>query len=240
MEREGLLLDTLVELADNLVADFDVVEVLTLLSVRCVEALDVAAAGIMLAAPGGELRVIASSSEKMRVLELLELQAAQGPCQDCYRSGAPVGSHAMAETESRWPVFARAAGGAGFKSVFALPMHLRDQTLGALNLFRSAEGPMPGSDMRAAQALADVATIAIIQHHDAVAAHLLSDQLQGALNSRLTIEQAKGMLAERAGMSVEAAFEQLRSYARQRNRRLADVCLDFIRGTLKADSLSRP
>ncbi|MEO5901135.1 MAG: GAF and ANTAR domain-containing protein [Ilumatobacteraceae bacterium] len=238
MERETLLLDTLVGLADNLVDDFDIVELLTLLSYRCVEALDVTAAGIMLASPTGELRVIASSSETMRILELFEQQTAEGPCQDCYRTGELVVDVSLTETTTRWPRFTPRATHAGFQFVSALPMHLRDQTLGALNLFRAADTPLLAADVRAAQALADVATIAILQHRVASATHVVNDQLQGALNSRLVIEQAKGMLSERGGVTLDDAFGQLRRYARNHNRRLADICNDFIHGTIATASLN--
>jgi transcriptional regulator with GAF, ATPase, and Fis domain len=238
MDREALLLNTLVGLADNLVDDFDVVELLTLLSDRCVEALDVSAAGIMLASPAGELRVIASSDETMRTLELFELQAAEGPCQDCCLTGDPIVSVDLADTASRWPRFAPRALAAGYRSVYALPMHLRDRTLGALNLFRATEDAVPVADLRAAQALADVATIAILQHRDTVAATVITEQLQQALNSRLTIEQAKGMLAARTGIGIDEAFDQLRRYARQHNRRLLDVAHAVIDGTLKSTSLT--
>ncbi len=239
MEREALLVSTLVGLADNLVADFDVVDLLTLLSDRCVEALDVDAAGIMLASPSGELRVIASSSETMRSLELFEQQADEGPCQDCYRTGTPVVSVDLADTASRWPHFAPRALAAGYRSVYALPMHLRDRTLGALNLFRTGEDVMDEPDVRAAQALADVATIAILQHRETVAANVIGEQLQQALNSRLTIEQAKGMLAARTGMGVDDAFDQLRRYARSHNRRLVDVAHALIDGTLNTTPFTR-
>ncbi len=239
MEREALLLTTLVGLADNLVADFDVVELLTLLSDGCVEALDVDAAGIMLASPAGDLRVIASSSETMRILELFEQQAAEGPCQDCYHTGTSVVSVDLADTGCRWPRFAPLAQGAGFRSVSALPMHLRDRTLGALNLFRTSDGVMPAPDVRAAQALADVATIAILQHRDSTAAHVVSEQLQQALNSRLAIEQANGMLAARTGIGVDDAFNQLRRYARSHNRRLLDVAHAIIDGTINTTAVDR-
>ena len=238
MERETLLLNTLVGLADTLVDDFDIVDLLTLLSDRCVEALDVDAAGIMLASPSGGLQVIASTSETMRVLELLEQQAEEGPCQDCYRTGAPIVAVDLTDTATRWPRFTPKAIEAGFQSVSALPMHLRRQTLGALNLFRESEGAMPDSDVHAAQALADVATIAILQHRFATAAHDVSEQLQGALNSRVTIEQAKGMLAERTGVTFDEAFARLRGYARSHNRHLAEVCVDFVRGAIQTTALT--
>ena len=232
MRREATLARTLVELADTLVADFDVVELLTLVTDRCVEVLDVSAAGLMLVSPQGDLRVMASSSEAMRVLELFELQAQEGPCLDCYRSGEPVVNQDLATANSRWPRFATEALAAGFHSVHALPMRLRGAVLGALNLFHNETGEMWQDDIEAAQALADVATIAVLQHRAALEAQVLTDQLNRALNTRIVIEQAKGMVAEREGLSMEDAFATLRGYARNHNLRLADVARDLIDGTL--------
>jgi GAF domain-containing protein len=159
--REALLARTLVELAETLVADFDVVELLTRLADRCVEVLGVGAAGLMLAGPDGQLKVMASSSEAMRVLELFELQAKEGPCLDCYHSGKPVMQADLATPTTRWPRFAAETLAAGFRSVQALPMRLRGTVIGALNLFHAEAGEMPPADIEGAQALADVATIAI-------------------------------------------------------------------------------
>src|SRR5688572_20194752 len=164
MTRESVLARTLVELADTLVDDFDVVELLTLLADRCVEVLDVQAAGIMLAAPDGQLRVMASSSEAMRVLELFEIQSHEGPCLDCHRTGQPVANDDLGAAGGRWPRFAGEALAAGFRSVHAVPMRLRGTVIGALNLFRTESGEMAPADIDAAQAMADVATIAILQH----------------------------------------------------------------------------
>lgn len=237
MHREALLAQTLVDLADTLVDDFDVVDLLTLLADRCVEVLDVSAAGLMLVAPEGDLRVVASSSDAMRVLELFELQSAQGPCMDSYRTGVPVVNHDLAADPDRWPQFAPVAITAGFRSVHALPMRLRGVVIGALNLFRTDEGGLDETDMLAAQAFADVATIAILQHRAVVEAQVLNEQLHHALNSRIAIEQAKGMLAERAGVDMEAAFARLRSHARNQNRRLADVARDVVAGVLTPELL---
>jgi transcriptional regulator with GAF, ATPase, and Fis domain len=164
MPREALLARTLVELADTLVADFDVVELLTLLADRCVEVLEVGAAGLMLAGPDAELRVMASSSEAMRVLELFELQSKEGPCLDCYLSGKPVVGQDLAGANGRWPRFAAQALASGFHSVQALPLRWRGTVIGAVNLFQDGPGEMHEPDVEAAQALADVATIAILQH----------------------------------------------------------------------------
>jgi GAF domain-containing protein len=230
-----MLARTLVELADTLVADFDVVELLTLLVDRCVEVLDVGAAGLMLVAPAGDLRVMASSSEAMRVLELFELQAREGPCLDCYRTGRPVVN--LATADGRWPRFAAEALAAGFRSVHALPMRLRGTIVGALNLFHVEPGEMRQADVDAAQALADVATIAVLQHRAAVEAQVLNEQLDRALNSRIVIEQAKGMVAERRNLDMHEAFAALRTYARNHNLRLADVARGVIDGTVAVPTL---
>lgn len=235
--REAILVRTFVELADTLVDDFDVVELLTTLADRCVDVLDVAAAGLMLAASDGELRVVASSSDAMRVLELFELQAEEGPCPDAYRTGRPIVNQQLTSPDDRWPRFAPLAVEAGFQSVHALPMRLRGQTIGALNLFRFGEGTLNEADVVAAQAFAHVATIATLQHRAAAEAQAVNDQLTHALNTRVVIEQAKGMVGERTGLSMEQSFNLLRSHARNHNRRLADVASDIIDGTLAAASL---
>jgi GAF domain-containing protein len=233
MPRESLLAQTLVELADSLVDDFDVVELLTLLTDRCVEVLSVAAAGIMLVSAAGELGVMASSNEATRVLELFELQCEEGPCLDCYRTGAPIIAADLTRADGRWPHFSVESLRAGFRSVHALPMRLRGTTIGALNLFGQAAGTFDEADSRAAQAFADVATIAILQNRALLAAQVVNDELQHALQSRVVIEQAKGVLAERASIDVEKAFTYLRSYARNHNRRLVDVALEVIDGRLQ-------
>ena len=179
MPREALLARTLVELADNLVEEFDIVELLTLLCDRCVEVLDVAAAGLMLASPAGDLAVMAYSSHAMRLLEIFELETHEGPCVDSFHTGVPVINQdlAAAEAEQRWPRVAVRARRAGFESVHALPMRLRGTTIGALNLFRTGTGHLGDADVVAGQALTDVATITILQHRASLEAHVLNDQL---------------------------------------------------------------
>ena len=237
MAREAVLARTLVELADTLVDEFDVVELLTLLTDRCVDVLDVAAAGLMLVSPAGDLRVMASSSETMRVLELFELQAQEGPCLDSYRTGQPVVNQDLEKIDGRWPNFAPEALAAGFKSVHALPMRLRGSVIGALNLFHVDAGEMRQADVIAAQAFADVATIAILQHRAVLEAQALNAQLNFALNSRIVIEQAKGVLSERANLKMEQSFALLRTYARNQNLRLVDVAQAVIDDTLSVDAL---
>ncbi len=223
MAREALLTRTFVELADSLVDNFDVVDLLSRLADRCVEIVDVTAAGLLLGSADGELRLLASSSEAVRVLELFAIQTDEGPCIDCFRTGEPIVNFDLVDAGGRWPRFAPKAVEAGFRSVHAIPMRLRGQTIGVLNLVRGHEGALRDVDVVAAQALADVATIAILQHRVTSDAQALNEQLTQALSTRIVIEQAKGVVAERAGVDMERAFVRLRSHARNHNLRLTDV-----------------
>ena len=226
-----LLSQTFVELTDTMVAGFDVIDFLHVLTDRSVQLLDASAAGLLLADPRGELRVVAASSEAARLLELFQLQNDQGPCLDCFRAGQPVNAEDLAVAAQRWPRFAPAAQQAGFAAVQALPMRLREQVIGALNLFRAAPGALPPADMRIGQALADVATISLLHERSMRHSDTLNEQLQTALNSRVIIEQAKGKLAERLHLDMDQAFSLLRQYARARNLRLSEVAQAFIDGT---------
>jgi GAF domain-containing protein len=226
-----LLSETFVELTDTMVAGFDVIDFLHVLTDRSVLLLDVSAAGLLLADPRGELRVVAASCEAARLLELFQLQSDQGPCLDCFRSGQPVTAADLNAEAERWPRFAPAASKAGFAAVQALPMRLREQVIGALNLFRAAAGSFGPADVRVAQALADVATISLLHERSVRRSDILNEQLQAALNSRVIIEQAKGKLAERLSIDMDQAFSILRSTARNRNLRLADLAQAFIDGT---------
>ncbi len=228
MPNQTMLAKTLIQLADTLVQDFDVVELLTLLADRCVEVLEVDAAGLMLAAPDGTLRHIAASSEAMRLLELFELQTKEGPCLDCYRSGTPVVNLDLATVNGRWPRFAPQALAAGFNSVHALPMRLRNTVIGVINLFHVPTGRMRPAEVEAAQAFADIATIAILQHRASLEIQAVNTQLKEALTSRIMIEQAKGMVAQRQGLNMEEAFSALRNHARNHNMRLLDLAQNII------------
>jgi hypothetical protein len=181
--------------------------------------------------------VVAASSEAARLLELFQLQSDQGPCLDCFRAGQPVDSGDLAAAGQRWPRFAPAAQQAGFAAVQALPMRLRDQVIGALNLFRASPGALPPADVRVGQALADVATISLLHERSMRHSDTLNEQLQTALNSRVIIEQAKGKLAERLGLDMDQAFSLLRDFARARNRRLSDLAQAFVDGSDTLPSL---
>jgi transcriptional regulator with GAF, ATPase, and Fis domain len=237
-----LLSETFVELTDTMVADFDVIDFLHVLTDRSVKLLDVSAAGLLLADPRGELRVVAASSEAARLLELFQLQNDQGPCLDCFRTGQPVWAADLDAQAQRWPRFAAAARQSGFAAVQALPMRLRDQVIGALNLFRASPGAFDPGDVRIGQALADVATISLLHERSLRQSDILNEQLLTALNSRVVIEQAKGKLAERLGLDMEQAFLLLRDYARNHNLRLAELAQAFIDGnqTIVSPSTERP
>jgi GAF domain-containing protein len=236
--REALAAQTFVELVDTLVDDFDVIDLLTVLAGRCVELVDAAAAGILLVDPGGHLRVMAASSERVELLELFQLQNDAGPCLDCFRTGRPVivgdlGRHPA------WPSFAEESIQAGLPSVCALPLRLNDDVLGALNLFMAEPVELSQADVTLAQALADVASITIVQARASSAATQRREQLQHALDSRVAIEQAKGMIAERAGLQMSEAFSHLRAFARSTNRGLTDVARAVVEGTADIDRLIR-
>lgn len=240
MSREAEVTRALVEMADTLVEDYDVVELLTGLTSRCVNLLGSSAAGVMLADPGGGLHLVASSSEAMRLVELFELQTQEGPCLDAFRTGERCEHENLRTGGQRWPRFSRAALDAGFQSVSALPLRLRDVTVGALNLFSAEEAPMADADAVVARAFADLAAISVLQHRGQAEAQQLNEQLTRALTSRVVIEQAKGVIAERAGVDLTEAFARLRAHARSHNLRLSDVAQDAVDGTLGADAWASP
>lgn len=222
-DREGPLVQAFVALADTLVDDYDVVEFAQELVEDCVSLLDADAAGLLLADLRGGLQVLASTSEQTRMLELLEIQSDAGPCMEAYRTGQQVVIDDLDSDMDRWPKFGARSTAEGFRGVIAIPLRLRSERIGALNLFRRQPGMMADSDLLVAQALADVATIGILHQRVLARGAMVNSQLQTALNSRIVIEQAKGVLAERQGLDMEQAFIQLRSMARNNNRHLSET-----------------
>lgn len=212
-----------VKIADTLVADYDVVDLLHTLVDESVGLLDAAAAGLLLVDPAGDLQVMASTSEKSQLVEVLQLEAGVGPCVDCFHTGAVVAINDIAADGSPWPVFQSAALSQGFASVHAVPMRLRGTTIGALNLFRNATGPLSTEDAALAQAFADVATISLLQERALRESTMVNEQLQRALNSRIVIEQAKGVIAHTANVSIDDAFGLLRSYSRSHSQPLSET-----------------
>jgi transcriptional regulator with GAF, ATPase, and Fis domain len=236
-DRQRQLNQAFVALADVLVQQFDVVDLLDRLAGLCVDVLGADSAGILVTDQHGDLQVMAATTGATQSLELFELQSRQGPCLDAFRTGRAVACTRIGDAERRWPRFAERARAEGISSVQALPMRLREQTIGGLILCYRAGPPMTDPDRSTAQALADVATIGILQHRALRRHESLSGQLQHALDSRLVIEQAKGKLAERGGIGVEQAFAALRGHARAHRRLLSDTARDLVDGTLDADAV---
>jgi transcriptional regulator with GAF, ATPase, and Fis domain len=218
--REARLSKAFVTLADTLVAGYDLVELMHCLVDVSVDVLDASAAGLVLANAEGQLDALASSSHHAEELEILQIRTGRGPCCECYTTGRPGSIPDLHQQAERWPQFAPRAIEHGFRSVHAVPMRLRSTTIGALNLFRSAPGELAAPDREAAQALADIATIGILQHRAVRENVELARTLQGALNSRVVIEQAKGVIAQHADLTMDEAFVALRRYARDHGQSL--------------------
>lgn len=223
ISRAGRVSAAFVKIADTLVADYDVFDLLHTLVDESVGILDAAAAGLVLVDPAGDLQVMASTSEESQLVEVLQLEAGAGPCVDCYRTGAVVTIDDIAAQGSRWPLFQSSALSQGFRSLHAVPMRLRSRTIGALNLFGHEPGPLTADDAAIAQAFADVATITLLQERAARESALINEQLQRALNSRILIEQAKGVIAHTSNVDMSAAFALLRGYARAHNQTIYET-----------------
>ena len=238
--QEPAVTAAFVELADNLVNDFDVLDLLHTLARHCVALLDTAAAGLLLVDEMGHLRLLASSDEQAHLVELFQVETDEpSPCLDCFHTGRPVTAVDLAEHAGTWPGFVAEAQRRGFHTVHALPMRLRSDTIGALNLFRTEPTPLDDDDLVLAQALADVATIAVLQHRALARRDVLIEQLQGALNSRVVIEQAKGVLADRGRLDVDTAFHLLRRYARTHHQRLSAVAWQVVTDRRRAEGILR-
>lgn len=232
--REHDVTQAFVSLASALVGEYDIADLYTSLTSVSTQLLDVSSAGLLLVNPAGELRLAGASSEHTRNLELFLLQCEQGPCLDCFRDGVPVSVADLREEEARWPRFVPTAVAAGFRWVHALPMHLRGVRLGTLGLFGTTPGALSSADLELGQALADVASVALVGNQAALDHVKLTDQLQTALNSRVILEQAKGQLGT---VSMEGAFDALRRYARDHNARLSEVARQVVARELTGDQV---
>lgn len=232
--------EVFVEFADTLVAEFDLIEFLQMVTLRASELVGAGHAGVLLADPHGELQFLAASDERTELLELFQVQAHEGPCQDCFREGATVVNVDLRLAAGRWPQFAPRAVSAGFRSVHAFPMRLRTDVVGALNLFGTGAGAMEPGDMRVIQALADVATIGLLQERAVRRGDVLTEQLQGALSSRIVIEQAKGAIAQRRNCTVDEAFDILRAYCRNNGLGLTTVAQAVLDDPTTVPGLAEP
>jgi hypothetical protein len=224
-------------MASSLAKGYDVVELLEELTTDCARLLDVATAGLLLADARGVLHLVAASSEATRMLEILQLQRQDGPCLDCYRTATPVSVDDLEDAADRWPVFVPAALAAGFASVHALPMRLRDSTLGALGLFGTHVGALNDDDLVLGQGLADVASVALLQDRAAADSAVVREQLQNALNSRVVLEQAKGVLAQLGNLQMDEAFAAMRGYARAHQLALSAVAQGIVARSLLAQTV---
>lgn len=227
------LTELFVDMADTLVADFDLVDFLHNLTDHAAAVSGAQAVGLVLADHRGELEFMAASNESGEALELFQIQTSEGPCVDCFRTGVAVVNADLGHAESLWPVFAPRARAAGFQSVHAFPMRLRGEVIGAINLFGTSAVRFEDDEVSVVQALADVATIAILQERSISSAAALTEQLQGALTSRIVLEQAKGALSRTLGVSVDEAFLIMRKRARSSQRRLVDVATEVLQDSAK-------
>ncbi len=213
-----------VEVADTLVDEFDLIEFLHMLVTRAADLVDGATVGLLLTDSHDKLRFMAASDESTRLLELFQVQSQEGPCMDAYRTGRPVINIDLRRATARWPLFAPHAAAAGYRTLHAFPLRLRHEIIGAMNVFGAAPGlTFDESEVQIMQALTDIAAISLLQERSIRRAEILTEQLQGALNSRITIEQAKGRIAQANGITTDEAFTLLRAYARRSNRRLIEV-----------------
>jgi GAF domain-containing protein len=229
-----------VEVADTLVDEFDIIEFLHMLADRAAGLAHASAAGLLLADQRGNLGFMAASDENVKLLELFQIQSQQGPCLDAFRTARPVINADLRTAAARWPRFAPRATAAGFRSVHAFPLRLRNEVIGALNLFGSDVGAFDDADVQIVQAVADVAAIGLLQERAIHRGEILTEQLQAALNSRIVIEQAKGAIAQALGVGVDEAFARLRGYARRSNRRLSDIAYAVVTDPTTLRELSTP
>jgi GAF domain-containing protein len=235
--REHDIIRAFVELSNELVEGYDMVDLLSEWTANCVHLLDVAAAGLLLADGRGVLHLIAASSERTQHLEAFQLQRNQGPCLDCYHTGAAVVVPDLLAESQRWPDVARVADSVGFASVHALPMRLRETVLGTLGLFGTTPGQLHDEDLALAQALVHVASVAIVNEKAASDRDLVNEQLQQALTSRIVLEQAKGVLANAGHLEMQDAFVVLRRYARDHGRKLSTVAEQVVTRELRSQEL---
>lgn len=234
------LAEVFVEVADTLVDEFDLIEFLQMVSARTSDLVDARAAGLLLADENNRLHLMAASNEGAQMLEIFQIQTHEGPCQDCYRQGRPVINADLRTATDRWPRFAPRAVAAGYRSVHAFPLRLRQQVIGALNLFGTNAEEMAPQDICVVQALADVATIGLLQERTIRHREVLTAQLQAALESRIVIEQAKGALAQIHGTTPDQAFDRLRSYCRAHNARLGKVARAVVHDPKSVPALTTP
>lgn len=229
-----------VEVADTLISEFDLIAFLQMLTDRTASLVDNATAGLLLADPHGRLRFMAASDETTRFLEIFQADKQDGPCVDAFYHRRPVVNTDLQQAAGRWPQFAPHATAAGFRSVHAFPLRLRDEVIGALGVFGTTVGELDATDVQIVQALADIAAISLLQQRSIGRAELLTEQLQGAFNTRIVIEQAKGVIAQLHDVDVDAAYELIRDFSRRTHRHLSDVAYAVVTNLPSLPGLADP
>lgn len=221
--RETFISSAFVAIADTLTTDFDIVDMLHTLVEQCTLILDTSQGGLMLVDGRGELQLMTSTSQGADFVEVMQLNSAAGPCIECFTTGTAVSVPNINDTGDKWPDFTSGALQRGFLSAHATPMRLRGHVIGTMNLFSTKRGALSERDASLAQALTDVATIGILQQRVITETNMLAEQLHRALDSRVLIEQAKGMVAHSLNVSMDDAFTALRNYSRERSVSLRSV-----------------
>ncbi len=230
--RDELIAEVMLAMTDTLRDDFDVAGLLYTLTTACVELFDVDAAGMLLIDEQGQLVPLAATHDGSEHLERLQIMTREGPCLDAVRGVDTVRCDDLNDEAERWPEFARQARAEGYRAAHAAPVALRADVVGGLNLFRTQPGPVPAADRVLVGHLATAAAIGIVHHRAQRNVGTVNEQLKRALTSRVVIEQAKGLLAERHRLDLAAAFTRLRSHARSHNQRLTNVAQAVVEGTL--------
>jgi len=231
--REKDLLDVFVLLADSLRTGHDIIDTMDILVQSSTTFTSAVEAGLMLADAGGTLHVVASTSERVAEVEEAQLGLHEGPCLVSFRTALPVEVPDIAASRSRWPDFAAVAESRGFLAAHAVPLRHRTTTLGGINLFGDRLGALSDRDATLVEAMAQMATISVIQHQIAAKQATVNDQLQNALESRMLIEQAKGVLSQLHTVQVDDAFRMMRTYARSTGTKLRDVAENVVRRRLE-------
>lgn len=228
MARQDLLVGALSEFARTLVRRFDISDVLYDLTARVTAVLEVESAGVSVV-QDGRLRFVTALDERATTLERVQEEEQAGPCIEAFRTGNPILVNPLTEVEHRWPTFVREARSTGFVALAGIPMRLDGQSLGALDLYHTSHRDWSDEDVRVARVLADMATSYVVTASELERQQRTSEQLQVALESRIVIEQAKGIIAAERRVPVDKAFELLRSHARSHNADLRTTADAIVR-----------
>lgn len=241
ISREQRINEAFVKVAGTLMDQYDVVDLLSALVEECTDLLDIQAGGLLIANNLGELELIASTSEEAEFVEVMQLAAGAGPCVDCFHTGEQVSVDNIDASGDRWPEFRKAAMRKGFQAIHATPMRIRGKIIGSLNLLGTTPRHLSDRDAKLAQALADVAVIGILQERSLRDVNFVNEQLQLALDTRILVEQAKGVLAQMEKLDMDAAFTVLRAYSRANGISLRITAQNVINRSLDtADVVAAP